>query len=113
MSLQQRLLKEPQIMSEYDQTIREQMNKGIVERVPKITMSNQQPHNPIHYIPHLPVIRKERSTTQWRIQDGAFGANAPPPLVEEPAMLLIKTASKFYVRPTKISLKLTKICTFY
>ena len=50
MSLQQRLLKEPQIMSEYDQTIREQMNKGIVERVPKITMSNQQLHNPVHYM---------------------------------------------------------------
>ena len=29
---------------------------------------------------------------QWRIQDGAFEANAP--LVEEPAMLLIKIASK-------------------
>ena len=56
MSLQQRLLKEPQIMSEYDQTIREQMNKGVVEKVPEITMLNQQPHNLIHYMPHLPVI---------------------------------------------------------
>ena len=32
--------------------------------------------------------------SQWRIQDGAFGANAPPHLVEEPAMLLIKIAAK-------------------
>ena len=36
---------------------------------------------------------------QWRIQDGAFGVNAPPPpppphLVKEPAMLLIKIATK-------------------
>ena len=54
--------------------------------------------------------------SQWRIQDGAFGANAPPPPPcggVMSAMLLIKTASKFYVRPTKISLKLTKICTFF
>ena len=34
---------------------------------------------------------------QWRIQDGAFGANAPPPpphLVEKPATLLIKIGTK-------------------
>ena len=54
-------------MSEYDQTIREQMNKGIVERVSKITTSNQHLHNPIHYMPHLPVIRKERSMTKIRV----------------------------------------------
>ena len=45
---------------------------------------------------------KAFDTVQWRIQDGAFG----------PPMLLIKTVSKFYVRPTEISLKLMKICTF-
>ena len=29
--------------------------------------------------------------SQWRIQDRAFGANAPPPhLVEEPAILVIE-----------------------
>ena len=47
---------------------------------------------------------------------GHLGQIPPPPslhLVEEPAMLLIKTASKFYVRSTEISLKLMKICTFY
>ena len=27
---------------------------------------------------------------QWQIQDGAFGANAPPHLVEEPAIFLTK-----------------------
>ena len=32
---------------------------------------------------------------QWWIQDGAFGVNAPPThLVKEPAMLLIKIATK-------------------
>ena len=36
---------------------------------------------------------------QWRIQHGAFGANAPMHLVEEPAMLLIKLATKLCVRP--------------
>ena len=40
-------------------------------------------------------------TLQWRIQDGAFGANAPPPphLVEEPA---IATSIKLYVRPRSV-----------
>jgi len=53
--LMSRLLKDPQIMTEYN------LKKGIVEVVPEITMLDQQPHNSIHYMPHLPVIRKERS----------------------------------------------------
>ena len=67
MSLQQRLLKEPQILTKYDQTICDQLKKGIVERVPDVTITDQQPHNLIHYMLHLPVIRKERSTTKVRV----------------------------------------------
>ena len=33
---------------------------------------------------------------QWRIQDGAFGANAPPHFVEEPYLIL----TKLYARQT-------------
>jgi len=40
-----------------------------MERVPEITMSHLQPHNLIHYMPHLPVIRKEWSTT--KVYDGS------------------------------------------
>ena len=41
---------------------------------------------------------------QWWIQDGVFGANAPPKTspVEEPAMFLIKIATKLF--QAKISL---------
>jgi len=66
-SLQQRPLKEPHLVAEYDQIIHDQMNKCIVERVPEITMSYQQPHNPIHYLPRLPVIQKGRSTSKVRV----------------------------------------------
>ena len=38
------------------------------------------------------------ATVQWWIQDGAFGANAPPPplpdVVEEPTILLVNTKAK-------------------
>ena len=54
-------------MTEYDQTICNQLKNGIVEMVPEINIPDQQPHNPIHYMPHLPVIRKERSTTKVRV----------------------------------------------
>ena len=32
-----------------------------------------------YYWPSTNLKRKEGATAQWRIQDGAFGANAPPP----------------------------------
>ena len=57
------------------------------------------------------IFRSQNILCQWRIQDGAFGANVPPPipyLVEEPVILLIKIATKLY--QTK---KLMKTCTFY
>ena len=52
------------LLKEYDHIIKDQISKGIVERIPE---SNQIDDNLIHYLPHHAVIRRERSTTKLRI----------------------------------------------
>ena len=59
--LQRRLLRQPEILREYNNTIQEQYHKGIIE-------SCDPSHNgSAHYLPHHAVIRKERETTKLRI----------------------------------------------
>jgi len=64
-SLHKRLLKNPDILQEYHCVIKDQLEKGIVEQVP--IQSTKQEMGPIHYMPHHPVIRRERSTTKVRV----------------------------------------------
>ena len=55
-------MKNPEILNEYNSVILDQLSKGIIERAP-----TQDQGSNIHYMPHHPVIRKERSTTKVRI----------------------------------------------
>ena len=50
-SLQRKLLKEPELIKEYDQIIEEQINNGIVERIPAEEHQEKEGEN-IHYLPH-------------------------------------------------------------
>ena len=69
--LRKRLLKNPEILNEYNSVIQDQLSKGIIERVP-----TQDQDSIVHYMPHHPVIRKERSTTKVRIvYDGSAKFN--------------------------------------
>ena len=53
-------------------SIQEQLDKGIIERVPNSDESN----GPVHYLPHLPVVRTDRSTTKVRVvYDGSAKSN--------------------------------------
>ena len=59
-----RLKKEAGILREYDSVIKEQLEKGIVEQVP----SNEcDVIGEVHYLPHHPVVRKDRETTKVRV----------------------------------------------
>ena len=62
--LLKRLRCHPEILQEYDAIIRNQLESNIVERV-------EDPFSPtavkVHYIPHHPVIRKDKATTKLRI----------------------------------------------
>ena len=63
--LHKRLLKNPDILHEYNSVIQDQLEKGIIEKVPMQQTNKEK--GPIHYMPHYPVIRKGRSTTKVRV----------------------------------------------
>ena len=62
LGLLKRLRNEPEVLKEYDNVIREQCNKGIVEPVPE---SNEVAKR-VHYLPHPTVIRQDKATTTSR-----------------------------------------------
>ena len=71
-SLQRKLLKEPELIREYNQIIEEQLSKGIVE---KVAAEDNEKEN-VHYLPHHAVIRRDRETTKLRI---VYDGSAKPP----------------------------------
>ena len=50
------------MLKEYDHVVQEQIKQGIVEQVP-----STEGHGPVHYLPHLPVVRTDRTTTKIRV----------------------------------------------
>ena len=65
-SLFARLRSKPKLLSQYDGIIREQLDKGIIERVSQDEIDNAKV-NEVHYLPHREVIRFDKSTTKLRI----------------------------------------------
>ena len=59
-----RLCRDPILLQEYDSIIREQEDRGIIERV---ASSSNALVGKTTYLPHHPVIRKDKSTTKVRI----------------------------------------------
>ena len=57
--LLRRLKQDPAILKEYDAIIRDQLRKGIIEAVP----TDEAPPRATHYLPHLAVVRRDKSTT--------------------------------------------------
>ena len=78
--LHRRLLKDPQLLSEYNHIIQDQLKRGIIEKVPQPDVeprASQQGSDLIHYLPHHAVIRQESSTTKLRIvYDGSAKSNS-------------------------------------
>ncbi|XP_046858717.1 uncharacterized protein LOC124452177 [Xenia sp. Carnegie-2017] len=71
-SVHQKLLKDPQNLEEYNNSITEQLAAGIVERVP----ASDKDRGKIHYLPHQCVIRKDKATTKLRVvYDGSATTN--------------------------------------
>ena len=61
--LLRRLRRDPEILYEYDATIRSQLQQGIIEEVEE---SPGECEN-VHYLPHHAVIRRDKETTKVRI----------------------------------------------
>eukprot|EP00112_Aurelia_sp_Birch-Aquarium-sp1_P012879 Seg2713.6 transcript_id=Seg2713.6/GoldUCD/mRNA.D3Y31 product="hypothetical protein" protein_id=Seg2713.6/GoldUCD/D3Y31 len=64
-----KLRKDPEVLQECDNIIKEQVEKGIVEKVTNLESSNSS-----HYLPHRPVVRKEAETTKRVV----FGVSSSP-----------------------------------
>ena len=75
-----RLSKDPEMLKMYNNIIKDQEEKGFVE---KIDNENQDSYGIIHYIPHHPV-KKESSTTPIRVvYDCSCRANADSPSLND------------------------------
>lgn len=72
-----KLRTEPEILSECDNIIKEQEQKGIIEQV----LDLDQSKGLTHYLPHRPVVRTDAETTKVRIvydascKDKSFGVS--------------------------------------
>ena len=90
--LQAHLLRNAELLDEYNRIICEQLKKGIIEQAsePQLTGVDIE-ENPlrannvcIHYMPHHAVIRRERTTTKIRIvYDGSAKPNGLEPSLNE------------------------------
>ena len=73
-------LRAQNIIQEYDEVIQDQLKRGIIE---EMTPSCASTAGIIHYIPHHPVIRRDKNTTKPRIvYDASAKANDSPSLNE-------------------------------
>ena len=75
--LLRRLRQHPSVLKEYDATIRDQLNKGIVERV---SMPEHRSTCEVHYMPHHAVIRQDKQTTKLRVVYDASAKSDGPSL---------------------------------
>ena len=66
-SLHHKLRQDPELLTEYDNIIQDQLANGIIERVPNKDSNNEKNAARNHYLPHHAVVRKDRETTKVRI----------------------------------------------
>jgi hypothetical protein len=63
--LHRKLKKQPELLSEYNKCIEDQIQAGIVEKVPAAEDNKNQ--EDVHYLPHRGVIRNDKVTTKLRV----------------------------------------------
>ncbi|KAL9954863.1 hypothetical protein ACROYT_G042448 [Oculina patagonica] len=61
--LHSRLKKNKELLKDYDNVIKDQINSGIIEAVPEL----DDDQAPMHFLPHHGVIRSDRETTKLRV----------------------------------------------
>ena len=65
-SLIKRLKSKPDILTQYNSVITDQLQNGMIERVPESELNSHKPGG-VHYLPHHEVIRSDKKTTRLRI----------------------------------------------
>lgn len=71
-----RLRQDPEILREYNRTIEDQLEKGIIEVVPE---EESQPTR-VHYLPHHAVVRRDKTTTKLHVVYDASAKSDGPSL---------------------------------
>jgi hypothetical protein len=72
-----RLRQDPDVLREYDSIIRDQIRRGIVEPV-EMTEDPSEISEKVHYLPHHPVVRRDKETTKVRVvYDASSHADGP------------------------------------
>ena len=61
--LLRRLKQDPAVLKEHDDTIQDQLSKGVIEAVPP----HEETPPTAHYLPHHAVVRRDKSTTKVRV----------------------------------------------
>ena len=74
--LMRRLRQEPAVLEQYDRTIKEQLENGIIEAVDPC----EPTPNDVHYLPHHAVVRTDKSTTKLRVVYDASARSSGPSL---------------------------------
>ena len=74
-SLWRRLRKEPEVLQEYNKVMMDQLDRGIIEPVEDCGEVGRT-----HYIPHHPVIRRDKETTKLRVVYDASARSTGPSL---------------------------------
>ena len=72
-SILQKLVKVPTLFEQYDAKLREQLNRGIIEKVTDESVEGSVKH----YIPHHPVITPLKATTKVRVVYDASAKTRP------------------------------------
>ena len=92
-----RLRQQPSVFKEYNRVIQTQIDDGIVEVVAD---PDQSANGRVHYLPHHPVIRKDKETTKLRIVYDASARSSGPSLND-----CLHTGPKFNQRILDILLR--------
>ena len=90
-SLHRKMLHQPELLQEYDQIIQQQIQDGIVEKVPNEEIEDTDKES-VHYLPHHGVVGRDRETTKLRI---AYDGSAKPPDREHSLNDCLETGPNF------------------
>ena len=74
--LLRRLKQDPEILAEYDKTIRDQLTMGVIEVSPE----DKGVPGMVHYLPHHAVVRRDKETTKVRVVYDASARTIGPSL---------------------------------
>ena len=106
-SLQRRLLNDHDLLTEYDQIIKDQLDAGIIEKIPQEEINRSEN---VHYMPHHGVVRKDRVVFDGSAKSDDEGLSINDCLNPGPNLIpkLLDVLVKFRYHPVALSADIEK-----